>query len=309
MMISAEAPVYLFEFIADRREELEGALREWLPVSSHAGTERFNEALRYAVFPGGKRLRPVFALLGARLAGTPVRQALLCACAIEFLHNSSLIMDDLPGMDDADVRRNRRALHLVYGEGLAVLAAVALLNRSYELLVQAATDAGRPCAAAALMREAVACVGSDGMIGGQVVDLEAPASESSERLASRDLKTIALMRLMMVCGAMARGAEGADINALAKFGQCLGQAYQIADDLLDRDGDVRLTGKPPGQDARHLRPNVISGLGVGAAYSRASNLIEEAKGALVERFGERREVRLLAEAADLVMRELERVSV
>jgi geranylgeranyl diphosphate synthase, type II len=298
----------LFDFIACEHERLEGALCEWLPVSSQSGTERLNEALHYAVFPGGKRLRPIFTLLGASLAGARPRQALASACAIEFLHNSSLILDDLPGMDDANLRRNRAALHLVYGEGIAVLAAVALLNQAYALLVQAAADALRPGAAETLMKEATRCVGSDGMIGGQVVDLESGVHDSyQDRLASRDLKTIALMRLMMVCGGLARGADAQDISALGKFGECLGRAYQICDDLLDELGDMRLTGKPAGQDARHLRPNVIAGMGLERAHRMGAHLIEEAKHALMERFGARREVCLLSEAADLVIGEVERV--
>jgi len=298
----------LFDFIACQRERLEDALNEWLPVSSQSGAGRLNDALRYAVFPGGKRLRPIFTLLGASLSGAHPRQAMASACAIEFLHNSSLILDDLPGMDDANVRRNRTTLHLVYGEGIAVLAAVALLNQAYALLVQSAVDAERPGAVEALMKEAAQCIGADGMIGGQVVDLGSAGNGSyTERLASRDLKTIALMRLMMVCGALARGADARDIEALAKFGECLGRAYQICDDLLDELGEMRLTGKPAGQDARHLRPNALAGMGLESAHQMGTRLIEEAKRALNERFGTRREVCLLAEAADLVIGEVERV--
>ncbi|MEA2176101.1 MAG: geranylgeranyl diphosphate synthase, type [Blastocatellia bacterium] len=298
----------LFEFIACQQERLDEALGEWLPVSSQPGAGRLNEALRYAVFPGGKRLRPIFTLLGASLVGAHPRQALASACAIEFLHNSSLILDDLPGMDDADLRRNRLALHLVYGEGVAVLASVALLNQAYALLVQSAADASGPGAVEALMKETARCIGADGMIGGQVVDLESGGADSyTERLYSRDLKTIALMRLMMVCGALARGADAPDIAALAKFGECLGRAYQICDDLLDELGDVHLTGKPLGQDARHLRPNIIAGMGLERAHRMGAQLIDEAKSALEERFGERREVRLLAEAADMVTGEVKRV--
>jgi geranylgeranyl diphosphate synthase type II len=298
----------LFEFVACQRQCVEDALGEWLPVSSQPGAERLNGALRYALFPGGKRLRPIFTMLGASLVGARPRRALASACAIEFLHNSSLILDDLPGMDDADLRRNRRALHLVYGEGIAVLAAVALLNQAYALLVQSASDALRPGAVEALMNEATRCIGVDGMIGGQVVDLETgPNGSCAERLASRDLKTVALMRLMMICGALASGADAHDIAALAKFGECLGKAYQICDDLLDEPGDLRATGKPKGQDARHLRLNVVAGLGVERAHRMAARLIEEAKRALLETFGERREVRLLSEAADLVIMKVERV--
>ena len=126
------------KFVASERDSVEAALRRSLPLSTLARAGRLNGALEYAVFPGGKRLRPALSLLAARLAGAAPKQGLKVACAVEFLHTSSLILDDLPSMDDAAVRRRRPALHLVYGEGVAVLAAVALLNQSYALLSEAA---------------------------------------------------------------------------------------------------------------------------------------------------------------------------
>src|SRR5215210_4584031 len=130
-------------FVVSERDGVEAALRRSLPVSTLARAARLNEALEYAVFPGGKRLRPALALLASRLAGAARARALGVACAVEFLHTSSLILDDLPSMDDAGVRRARPALHLVYGEGVAVLAAVALLNQSYALLSEAACGGER----------------------------------------------------------------------------------------------------------------------------------------------------------------------
>ena len=128
----------LARFVASERPAVESELRKHLPVSSLPGARRLNDALEYAVFPGGKRLRPALALLASTLAGASREQSLSIACAVEFLHSSSLVLDDLPSMDDANLRRSRRALHLVFGEGMAVLAAVALLNQSYVLLANAA---------------------------------------------------------------------------------------------------------------------------------------------------------------------------
>jgi geranylgeranyl diphosphate synthase type II len=143
------------------------------------------------------------------------------ACAVELVHASSLIIDDLPCMDDADLRRGRPALHRVYGEEVALLAGIALLNQAYALFSENPE----------LIREAVECIGVDGMIGGQAIDLCAGPSEAS--LAARDRKTSALMRLALTAGALAAGASRQDVAPLAAAGQQLGQAYQICDDLLD----------------------------------------------------------------------------
>lgn len=273
---------------------IETALERSLPLSAQHGAERLNEALRAAVFPGGKRWRPVLTLLGTMTAGGSAQTALPIACAIEFLHTSSLILDDLPAMDDAHLRRGRAALHLVYGEGLAMLAALALLNQAYALLAQDGT--GR------LIVEAARCVGPDGMIGGQAADLDIRASRgNSHALASRQLKTTALARLTIIAGAIAAGADERDVSALARYGECLGAAYQICDDLLDEFGESATTGKNVGQDARHLRSNFTAQFGAEEARRLAHDLLAESKQALRERFGECQTASLLIEAADLVI--------
>lgn len=301
----------LTNFIAQHRPEIECALKTHLPTSSHAGAERLNEALSYALFPGGKRLRPLLALAAARLSGATHEQGIIVGCAVEFLHSSSLILDDLPAMDDADLRRNRRALHLVFGEGLAVLAAVALLNQAYALLTRAAEACGGAAGTTeALLGEAARTVGADGMIGGQVIDLELQSNRTSERaLASRDLKTVALMRLMMVAGALARGADDETIATLAKFGECFGRVYQICDDLLDELGASAFSGKTSGQDARHLRPSAVSVLGTDASQSLAVSLVREGASLLVRKFGERGDARVLVEAAEVMLHKVKRASV
>ncbi len=292
----------LADFITDRRNEMDAALRAALPVSSLPAARRLNEALDYALFPGGKRLRPVLALLAADLAGLPRTHGLTVACAVEFLHSSSLILDDLPAMDDADMRRNRRALHLVFGEGVAVLAAVALLNQSYALLAQAARACGRPNAVEALVTEAARCVGADGMVGGQIIDLELrTGNPDRDALASRDLKTVALMRLMMTAGALACAADERDTRALAEFGECFGRAYQVCDDLLDETCASECTGKPARQDARHSRATAVAALGPQGAHHLAAQLVERGTARLAARFGKRTEVHLLADAAQFVI--------
>jgi geranylgeranyl diphosphate synthase type II len=266
----------LLAYVERRRPSIEVALDDFLPLSSQPHAGRLNEALRYAVFPGGKRWRPLLTLLGAELAGGAALDALPAACAMEFLHTSSIIFDDLPAMDDADFRRGVPALHRVYGEGLAALAALALLNGSYGLLVRAARDSGRRDAAARLIAEATECVGGNGMIGGQAVDLGLRDSDRGpDALYSRNLKTTALMRLTLLAGALAVGAEDGPLSTLGEFGVALGMAYQICDDLLDELADGQRIGKPAGQDARHNRPSCVSELGHEGARRLAAGLVDE----------------------------------
>ncbi|HZS05042.1 MAG TPA: polyprenyl synthetase family protein [Blastocatellia bacterium] len=292
----------LSNFIADYRPAIETALEAHLPLSTRCETGRLNEALRYAVFPGGKRWRPMFTLLGALLVGGAVKRALPAACAVEFLHTSSLILDDLPVMDDAELRRGRAALHVAYGEGMALLASLALLNQSYSLLACAARDGADAIAASRLICEATRCIGSNGMIGGQVADIEMRSTRAgAEALASRNLKTTALTRLMMTSGAIAVGAAENEIAALAHFGESLGAAYQVYDDVLDELGECESLGKTVRQDARHARPSFVAELGIEGACRLAASLIEEGKSALAEHFADCPEVSLLSEAADCII--------
>lgn len=291
-------------FVAANRPPIERALNDALPVSAAPGTGRFNEAVRYAVFPGGKRLRPLLTLAASRLGGASDEQAMMHACAVEFIHTSSLVLDDLPSMDDAELRRGRPALHLAFGEGTALLVAVALLNQSYALLAGAARDEAQAARLPRLLAEVAACVGASGMIAGQAVEMAlsgAPADESV--LASRELKTTGLMRLMMVSGGILSGADEEDIKALAAFGESLGRAYQIYDDLADAWGDQQSTGKSVGQDLRHLRPTVLRGLSRGEARQLSARVVESGKGAL-SRFGDQPGALLLRSAADHVIAHL-----
>lgn len=294
----------LYAYLSAQRPRIEEALVAHLPQSAQYGATRLNEAIREAVFPGGKRFRPLLTLLGARLAGGEERAALPAACAVEFLHTSSLVLDDLPAMDDANWRRNRPALHLVYGEGVALLAALSLLNEAYALLTDAAAGGS---SLARLLVEATRCIGADGMIGGQAVDLEAEAGGSAA-LASRNLKTTALMRLTMSAGALAQGANEEDVQALARYGEGLGVAYQIRDDLLDEMGEAWAMGKPARQDARHRRASFVRELGIEGSCASAHRLLTEATAVIKRRFGERQETLLLAAAAGQVLEEVESFS-
>ena len=275
------------------RQLIETALQEFAPEGHLLGTKRLNEAIRFALFPGGKRMRPMLALLGAEVAGCCAKSALPAACATEFLHASSLIFDDMPAMDDADVRRGRPALHLSFGEDTALLTALALLNQAY--LLFGATPV--------LLREAVECIGVNGMIGGQAADLAIRAAGSANQRGreSRNRKTTGLMRLTMTAGAIAGGATSNDVRVLAHCGECLGEAYQTYDDLLDEFCGCEQTGKTARQDARHNRASHVAEFGILASREHVYELTEEAKDCLRAHFGGTDAVLAMLSAIDSVM--------
>ena len=288
-------------FAASRRSDIEVALREYLPTSSVAGTDRFNQALEYVVFPGGKRLRMYLTLVASLLGGAPEETGLKLACAIEFIHTSSITLDDLPAMDDANLRRNRRVVHLEFGEGASILVAISLLNQAYVLFSEAVPVDAPANRRRVLINEAASCIGSGGMIAGQSAEMLFSGSNADDSvLTSRELKTTGLMRLMMTAGGIAAGALDSDIAALATFGERLGQAYQIYDDLADASGNRQMIGKDVGQDSRHLRPTMLVGLDGNQARRHAEKLVEMGKKEL-ERFGNRREAEMLRSAADFIV--------
>lgn len=305
---ASDAPSERFStFVAFNLPRIEAALKECLPVSAAAGTERFNEALSYAVFPGGKRLRPLLTLAGSALGGASGETALKLSCAIEFIHTSSLVFDDLPCMDDAELRRNSPPLHIVYDEGIAILVAVALLNQAYALFAASARDAAQAERLPRLIEEVAGCIGSSGMIAGQAVEFANSGTRADESVAhGSELKTTGLMRLMMIAGGIICGAHDDDIVALATFGESFGRAYQIHDDLADRSGDRQTTGKNVGQDARHMRPSIIRGLSGEEVGKLVASEIETGKAALA-RFKDRPEAQLLRDAVDYIFAGRDRV--
>ena len=211
------------------------------------------------------------------------------------LHTSSLIFDDLPAMDDAALRRGSATLHLVFGEDAALLAALALLNQAYALFGCC------PC----LLSEAVACIGANGMIGGQALDL-ACKSIGPVSFTSRNRKTSSLMRLTLVAGAMAGGAAPDSVDALARAGEDLGEAYQVCDDLLDRFMIGETTGKTVHQDARHHRPSHASAFAPEACHKHVSGLVARARRTLEAQFGDTNEVSALVSNVDGILRRFER---
>lgn len=294
-------PDQFSNYATANRSRIERALSEYLPVSNAPGTERFNQAVQSAVFPGGKRLRPLLSLIASDVGSASEVQALQISCAVEFIHTSSLIMDDLPSMDDAELRRNQPALHNVFGEGIAVLTSVALLNQAYLLFAESPENDVQTEKLPHLFREVAGCVGHSGMIAGQAVELALSGAVPDDAvLSTRALKTTSLMRLGLTAGGIISGAPDEDIAALATYGEYLGSAYQIFDDLADRSSDHQTTGKSAGQDLRHLRPTMIRGLTPTEVRKLGAEAVESGKHSLA-RFGDHPGAKLLKSAADHIV--------
>jgi geranylgeranyl pyrophosphate synthase len=273
------------EYIEEHRESIERTLRSCLPESSLAGADDLNRAIEYAVFPGGRRMRPILTLLASEICGGSSQQALRAAAAVEFVHAASLAIDDLPCMDDAGLRRGAAAVHVLHGADLAILAALALLNRAYSLFAEVP----------GLLAHAVREIGASHMIGGQAIDLR------GQNTAGRMEKTTSLTRLTMVAGAAAADAGIRDMAPLIAFGHDLGQAYQICDDLADVFDSDESTGKTSGQDCRHGRGSAVSNLGPTRARARAADLIDQAARDVRAHFGPTGPVEILVAFAQSVV--------
>ncbi len=267
----------LWQYVEKHRPQIENALREFLPLAPPKIETQFNEAVEYALFSGGKRLRPVLTLLGAELFGGRAETILPAAIAGEFIHTSSLIFDDLPCMDNAGERRGKTSLHEKFGEGLAILVAIGFLNASYGLVF--VNHIGMPERAMQAHAEIVECVGASGMLGGQSVDLAmakgagANDSESYDFERVRNLKTSALMRLSLRVGAILAGAGYMELAQLSRFAELLGDAYQLSDDLLDLEEDGAIFAE------NHFALN-----GEETAQLKLKVIVEDAKRILIENF-------------------------
>lgn len=284
----------LRDYVGATRREIEPSLMRHLPVIPGNAYRLFNDGVEYAVFPGGKRLRPVLTMLGAEVVGGCGEDVLAAAVAVEYLHSSSLIFDDLPCMDDAAQRRGRAALHVRYGESLAMLVGLALMNASYGLVLSG-TKAS-PQRAIAAHAEMVDCIGSQGMVAGQYADIS-PASHDSlhgRDEGIHDLKTSALIRLALGLGAILSGATAKQIEVLRQFAQLIGEAYQLRDDMLDVAEDSAL--KPTGSRYTTL----LSGTEQHDDKCRLTLLLEHAKDCILSEFGATPSALLLCRMSDYI---------
>ncbi len=248
---------------------------------------RLFEAMRYASLDGGKRLRPFLVLCGARLFAGLQAQALRVGAAVEMVHCYSLIHDDLPAMDDDNLRRGRPSCHIEFDEATAILAGDALLTLAFEILADSATHPDAELRSELVTRLAAA-LGGNGMVGGQMLDLVAEHTTADVAMVTRiqRLKTGALIGFSCEAGAILCGAAEKQRQALMRYSHDLGLAFQIVDDLLDAEGDAEDMGKATGKDVDAGKATFVSLLGLEPARERAHMLVEQAK-AHLDIFGDR----------------------
>jgi farnesyl diphosphate synthase len=271
---------------ADTEAMLAALLDETPAPGEIARPPRLIAAMRHAALGGGKRLRPFLLVECAALFGAGPDGALLAGCALECVHCYSLAHDDLPVMDDDDLRRGRPTVHKAFDEATAILAGDALLTFAFELMARPAVhaDAG---VRVALVSEMARAAGLGGMAGGQMLDLEAEGRFKTKAALGENaivtlqaMKTGALLRFACRAGALLGQADSKALASIDRYGAAVGQAFQIADDLLDVEGSAGTIGKATGKDAVAGKATLVAALGVKAAHTRLAALVAEADAAL-----------------------------
>lgn len=268
----------LQDYIAARRALVEDALQVTLsPV--YPGAERLFAAMEYSLLAGGKRLRPLLLLAAAEGFGGKADDVLPFAVGVEMLHTYSLIHDDLPAMDDDDMRRGRPSCHKQFDEATAILAGDGLLTHAFAKQCAAAAEPERKLAA---IRYFAQNAGIYGMVAGQTLDIaaEGQSIDLAGLKAIHRAKTGALLAAAVVCGGILAGADEAEQAQLEKFGYAFGLAFQIVDDILDEVGDAKLLGKPVGSDAANHKVTYVTLLGMDGAKAAAAEVTAEAVAAL-----------------------------
>jgi geranylgeranyl diphosphate synthase type II len=269
----------LAEYLSSRSKLVDQALDRFLPRAS-VKPATIHKAMRYSLFAGGKRMRPVLTLAAAEACGGKLEAALPAACAVECIHTYSLIHDDLPCMDDDDLRRGRPTNHKVFGEGIAVLAGDALLTIAFEILASASPTSRYPMAAQ--VRELAGASGSQWLIGGQVADLEGEGRKltGSELRYIHRCKTAALLTGSIRLGTMSANATPARLKAMTNFGQSLGLAFQVIDDILDVTQTTEKLGKTAGKDVKAIKATFPAIYGLEKSRAEARKLTAAAHAAL-----------------------------
>ncbi len=262
-------------YLDDKRNLVNQALKTCLPQK---GPEAVREAMSYSLEAGGKRLRPILTLAVADTLNYKDNSVMDVACALELIHTYSLIHDDLPAMDNSDLRRGKPTCHKVFGEANAVLAGDALLTLAFEVLGRYGLNCGSAKKAMQITCEMAKAAGVTGMIGGQVLDLESEGKNisSSELETMSRMKTGALLKASVDCGAVAADATEAQKEILGEYAADIGTAFQIVDDLLDYESSEEELGKPVGSDRERFKPNYPSVLGPEKARQQAQMLYEQA---------------------------------
>ncbi len=268
---------FLEAYLKDRREIVEYALRRYLPDEDSLPQE-LHTAIHYSVFSGGKRIRPILCIAALEACGGDIATAMPAACALELIHTYSLIHDDLPAMDNDDFRRGKPTCHEVFGEATAILAGDALLTEAFVLLSRAEKIRLQAERRLAVIQEIAGAAGMAGMVGGQALDMlaetVAPDFAGLEQIHRR--KTGALIEAAVKTGAILAGADEKKIQAMSRYGANVGLAFQIADDILNVEGDSGIMGKNTGSDAARGKVTYPALLGLQQAKDMLTQLVEAA---------------------------------
>jgi geranylgeranyl diphosphate synthase type II len=275
------------EYLREQGAVIDRALERYLPAGGDC-PPLIVEAMRYSLFAGGKRLRPILTLAAAETVAPDVSpahaaDALQAACAIEMIHTYSLVHDDLPAMDDDTLRRGQPTAHVVYGEGIAILAGDALLTEAFRVLARSSESetADRRGRRLRTLERIATAAGAEGMVGGQVIDLAATgatAAFDADRLrAMHGRKTGALIRAAAVAGAIMGGASDADADAVDRYAAHLGLAFQIVDDILDETASSDTLGKTSGKDRKQRKATYPSVHGIEASRRMVGRITAQAR--------------------------------
>ena len=269
----------LKRYLAARQKKIERALERYLP-DEKTKPPTIHKAMRYSLFAGGKRLRPILCLAAAEACGGKIENALPLACALECIHTYSLVHDDLPSMDNDDFRRGRPTCHRVFGDGIAVLAGDALLTIAFEIVSRAKFSPRYNLSI--LLREIAVAAGSRRLIAGQVADLEAEGRkiDMAELRYIHENKTAAILTTSVRLGAMSAGANPKSLAAITKFGRALGLAFQIIDDILDVTQTTEKLGKSAGKDIAAKKATYPAVIGLEKSRLEAKRLTRQAHSAL-----------------------------
>ncbi len=278
MTTGTESAQGIAGYLAARRQDVDAALERLLP-GPDAWPSQLHRAIRHSVFAGGKRLRPILCLAAAEVFDAPREDVIEPACGLEMIHTYSLIHDDLPALDDDDLRRGVPTCHVVFGEATAILAGDSLLTHG--LGVFALYPRGERFAAAKVrvLQTVVEAIGTQGMIGGQAADLEAEkeAAPTAELVAKiHENKTGRLMRASLLAGAILAGADDGMLTRVDLYGKRIGLAFQIKDDLLDVESDAATLGKAAGKDSAHGKATFPGVWGVERSRHLLAENVEEA---------------------------------
>jgi geranylgeranyl diphosphate synthase type II len=265
----------LSSFFEEDRIAVDAALERLLPVDTTPPSS-IHTAMRYSVFAGGKRMRPILCLETARIFTSDVTPALHPACAIEFIHTYSLIHDDLPALDNDDLRRGKPTCHKKFGEAIAILAGDALLTLAFESIGATPVPAERRVS---ILTEVATSAGTiNGMVGGQVADLEAEGKRVEPQMLEyiHRSKTAALIRASITAGALCAGAAPDDVARLRRFGETIGWAFQVTDDILDVEESSAALGKTAGKDIAQQKATYPSVYGLERSHAIAKELATNA---------------------------------